>query len=165
MTIAIIGLGGNLAGPLGAAPAATLEAAIAGLGAIAGLSLVARSRLWDSAAWPDASGPRYVNAVAVLEGDADPEALLARLHAMEAEEGRVRGAANAARPLDLDLLALGGLVRPAPDPVLPHPRLHQRRFVLAPLAEIMPDWRHPILARRAADLLADLPPADCRPIA
>jgi len=165
MTIVLIGLGGNLPGRFGQPPHATLEATIAGLAGCTGLALLARSRLWDSAAWPDPSGPRYVNAVAALAGEPDPALLLARLHGLEAEEGRVRGAPNAARPLDLDILAVGDLVRAAPDPVLPHPRLHQRMFVLGPLAELMPDWRHPVLRARAADLLAALPPADCRPIA
>ena len=165
MTIVLIGLGGNLPGRFGQPPHATVEATIAALSGCTGLALLARSCLWDSAAWPDPSGPRYVNAVAALSGEADPALLLARLHALEAEEGRVRGIANAPRPLDLDLLAVGDLVRAAPDPVLPHPRLHARGFVLGPLAEIMPDWRHPVLGGRAADLLAALPPSDLRPIA
>lgn len=164
MTIAVIALGANLPGRLGAPPAATLEAAMAALALLPGLRLRARSALWASAAWPDPAGPRYANAVALLEGEAEPAPLLAALHALEAAEGRVRSAANAPRPLDLDLLDLDGLVRTAPDPVLPHPRLHQRAFVLGPLAEIMPHWRHPLLGETAAALLAALPPADCAPL-
>ncbi len=164
MTIALVGLGANLPGRFAAPPAATLEAAIAALALLPGLRLAARSGLWESAAWPDPSGPRYVNAVAAMEGEAEPAALLCALHALEGEEGRVRGAANAARPLDLDLLAIGSLVRASPDPLLPHPRLHQRAFVLAPLAEILPGWRHPVLGTTAVALLAALPPADCHPL-
>jgi 2-amino-4-hydroxy-6-hydroxymethyldihydropteridine diphosphokinase len=164
MTILAIGLGSNLPGQFGAAPHATIEAAIAALAGLPRLVLRARSRLWDSAAWPDPGAPRYVNAVALLHGEADPAWLLAQLHALEAAEGRVRGTANAPRPLDLDLLAVGDIVRTAPDPLLPHPRLHQRAFVLGPLAEICPNWRHPVLGATAAALLAGLPPADCHPI-
>jgi 2-amino-4-hydroxy-6-hydroxymethyldihydropteridine diphosphokinase len=164
MKVAVIGLGANLAGRFGACPRTTLEAAIAGLAGLPGLCLRARSRLWDSAAWPDPAGPRYANAVALLEGEVEPALLLAELHRLEDQEGRVRGVRNAPRPLDLDLLAVGDLVREAPDPVLPHPRLAERAFVLGPLAEIAPAWRHPVSGRTALSLLAGLPPADCRPV-
>lgn len=160
----LIGLGANLPGPGGTPPAATVEAALAELGRLPGLALAARSRLWDSAAWPDPTGPRYVNAVALLRGQAEPEALLARLHAIEAEAGRVRGLLNAPRPLDLDLLAVNDLVIERPGIVLPHPRMQDRAFVLGPLAEICPAWRHPVLDRTAAELLAALPPSDARPL-
>lgn len=164
MTIVLIGLGANLPGRFGTLPPATIEAAIAGLAGLPGLVLRARSRLWDSAAWPDPAGPRYANAVALLEGRPDPALLLERLHRLEAEEGRVRDAANAPRPLDLDLLAVGAMVRDAPGPVLPHPRLHLRRFVLGPLVELLPGWRHPRLGLFAEALLAALPDSDCRPM-
>ena len=98
-------------------------------------------------------------------GVADPAALLAALQAIEAQHGRVRSEPNAARTLDLDIIAMGDLVRDAPDPVLPHPRAHERRFVLAPLAEIAPGWVHPRLGLGVAALLARLPPQDLRPCA
>jgi len=90
----------------------------------------------------------------------DPAALLAALQAIEARFGRVRPYPNAPRTLDLDLLDLDGLVRAAPDPMLPHPRLHQRAFVLAPLLDVAPGWRHPRLGLKAAELLAALGPQE-----
>jgi 2-amino-4-hydroxy-6-hydroxymethyldihydropteridine diphosphokinase len=88
-----------------------------------------------------------------------PAALLTRLHAIEARFGRVRGERNAARSLDLDLLAYGEITSNAAGPlILPHPRMHQRAFVLAPLCDIAPAWRHPGLHRSAAQLLAALAP-------
>jgi len=162
MTVAVIGLGANLTGKFGATPNATLEATMAALAGLPGLCLRRRSRLWDSAAWPDPTGPRYANAVALLEGEADPALLLGLLHRLEDEEGRVRGMPNAPRPLDLDLLAVRDLVRDGPGLVLPHPRMVERAFVLGPLAEIAPDWRHPVIGATAAALLEALPRADCR---
>lgn len=76
---------------------------------------------------------------------------------MEARAGRARPYPNAPRCLDLDLIALGDLVRTTPDPVLPHPRAHLRRFVLQPLAEVAPGWRHPVLGETVETLLARLP--------
>jgi 2-amino-4-hydroxy-6-hydroxymethyldihydropteridine diphosphokinase len=145
----LIGIGSNLPGPHGEAPRATARAAVAALAGIAGLRLVAVSGFWESApvlreAQSPASQPRYVNAVARLEGTADPAWLLARLQAIEAASGRVRGARDAARPLDLDILDMDGVVRAAPDPVLPHPRMAERAFVLRPLAEVAREWRHPV---------------------
>ena len=95
----------------------------------------------------------------------DPAVLLDRLMAVETACGRQRSTPNAARTLDLDIIAIGDLVRAAPDPILPHPRAHLRAFVLAPLADVAPDWVHPVLGRTAAALLADLPPQEIRPIA
>jgi 2-amino-4-hydroxy-6-hydroxymethyldihydropteridine diphosphokinase len=84
--------------------------------------------------------------------------------AVEEACGRQRTVPNAARTLDLDIIAIGNLVRAEPDPVLPHPRAHLRAFVLAPLADVAPDWVHPILGRTALELLAALPPQDIRPL-
>jgi 2-amino-4-hydroxy-6-hydroxymethyldihydropteridine diphosphokinase len=91
-----------------------------------------------------------------------PAALLAHLMAIEAVCGRERGAPNAARTLDLDIIGIGGMVREAPDPILPHPRAHLRAFVLAPLVDVAPDWVHPVLRQTAAALLAALPPQAIR---
>jgi 2-amino-4-hydroxy-6-hydroxymethyldihydropteridine diphosphokinase len=79
---------------------------------------------------------------------------------VEAAFGRRRGRPNDARTLDLDLIAIDGIVRSSPDPVLPHPRAHLRAFVLAPLAEVAPDWVHPVTGLTASALLAALPPQD-----
>jgi 2-amino-4-hydroxy-6-hydroxymethyldihydropteridine diphosphokinase len=94
----------------------------------------------------------------------DPVKLLENVMAVETACGRVRSVPNAARTLDLDIIAIGDLVRDEKDLVLPHPRAHLRAFVLAPLADVAPDWIHPVLGRTAAALLADLPPQDIRPL-
>ncbi len=108
---------------------------------------------------PPSDQPLYVNAVALLEAAAppDPADLLARLLAIEAVHGRARGEANAARTLDLDLIAIEAVVRDSPDPILPHPRAHLRGFVLRPLVDVAPDWVHPRLGLTACALLAGLP--------
>jgi 2-amino-4-hydroxy-6-hydroxymethyldihydropteridine diphosphokinase len=100
--------------------------------------------------------------LALLEGEpgaSDPASLLAALHRLEDEAGRNRPFPNAPRTLDLDLIAMGDLRR-GTAPVLPHPRAHLRRFVLQPLTDVWPGWRHPVLGRTAEDLLADLPAVD-----
>jgi 2-amino-4-hydroxy-6-hydroxymethyldihydropteridine diphosphokinase len=154
----LIALGANLPGAGGQSPIETCRAAIAALGALPGLRLVGVSRWYETAPVPPSGQPPYVNGVAHLRGRIAPEALLAALQAIEARAGRTRGAANAARTLDLDIVAMGDLVRPAPDPVLPHPRAHLRAFVLVPLLDVMPDWVHPLLGQTARALLGDLPP-------
>ncbi len=161
----LVGFGANLPGPGGAPPRATLAWALGRVNALPGLAFRAASRLWDSAPVPPSGQPRYVNAVAAYAGDAEPASLLAALNAIEVEAGRVRGERDAARVLDLDLLDLNGLIRQAPAPVLPHPRLARRGFVLCPLAEVAPGWRHPVSGATVAALIAALPPGqDCRPL-
>lgn len=114
------------------------------------------SRLWRSKAWPDERDPPYFNAVMRVATEASPEDVLARLHAIEAGAGRDRGGARyAPRTLDLDLIAYGRRVS-AGDLVLPHPRAHERGFVMGPLSEILPDWVHPVLGRTAAALYAEV---------
>ena len=99
--------------------------------------------------------PEYRNGVAIVEAHHHPpEALLTCLLDIEAGLDRARGARNAARTLDLDLIAYGREVRDAPRLNLPHPRAHQRRFVMGPLAEIAPDWIHPVLHQTAVRLAA-----------
>lgn len=149
----LIALGANLPDSTGRPPLEACRAAARALGGLPGLRLVALSSWWQSAPVPPSGQPDYVNGVARLEGRAEPAALLAALHALEAAAGRRRSVANAARPLDLDLIDLDGLVRDAPDPVLPHPRAHLRAFVLRPLAEVAPGWRHPRLGISVETLL------------
>jgi 2-amino-4-hydroxy-6-hydroxymethyldihydropteridine diphosphokinase len=124
------------------------------------MQLVARSRWYRSAAVPPSGQPDYVNGTVRLAGDVEPSSLLARLHAIEAEAGRVRTVRDAARILDLDLLAMDDVIMTGP-PVLPHPRLHERAFVLLPLLDIAPGWVHPRLGQRAADMAAALQPSGC----
>ncbi len=151
----LVGIGANLPAPDGAPARATCEQAAAALAALPGLRLAAVAHWWETDAIPpDPDAPPFVNGVAALEGEADPAVLLAALHAIETRFGRARPYPNAPRTLDLDLLDMHGLVRDAPDPVLPHPRLHLRRFVLAPLLEVAPGWVHPRLGPGAALLAA-----------
>ena len=110
-----------------------------------GITVVRRSRWYMSQPVPPSDQPWYVNGVAAVETALAPPALLAALLAVEARFGRRRGAPNAARTLDLDLLDYDGTQCVSERLALPHPRLHERRFVLAPLAEIAPRWRHPRL--------------------
>ena len=128
-----------------------LEEALARFPAV-GLKILKRSGWWRSAAWPDPNGPEYRNGVALVEANGPPEAVLASLLRLEAEMGRQRSARNAPRTLDLDLIAHGREVRDESGLILPHPRAHQRLFVMGPLAEIAPAWRHPVLGNSAADL-------------
>lgn len=163
MTI-LVAIGANLAGPDGAPPLQTCRRAAAALDGIPGLRLRALSRWFRTAPVPPSGQPDYVNGVALLTGGISPEALLAALQAIEQAHGRVRGVPDAARTLDLDIIAMGDLLRDAPDPVLPHPRAQLRGFVLRPLLDVAPSWVHPRLRRDAAALLAALPPQDVTPL-
>ena len=151
----LVAVGANLPGPRGEPPQATCEWAVERLRRLPGLRLVAVSRWYETAPEPPSDQPNYVNGAVRLEGAAEPEALLAALHAIEAEAGRVRTVRNAARPLDLDLIAMDGLVR-ASAPILPHPRAHLRAFVLMPLRDVAPEWRDPVTGRTPGEMLAAL---------
>ncbi len=161
----LVAVGANLPGPDGAPPIATCRAAVAALDVLPGVRLRGLSRWYRTAPMPPSGQPDYINGVAHLTGAADPAALLAALQALEARAGRDRGAANAARTLDLDIIAMDTLVRQAPDPILPHPRAHERRFVLMPLADVAPGWVHPILGQTVEALIGALPDQDVRLLA
>ncbi len=129
---AYIGLGANL----GDAPAA-LRAAIQALAALPGTQLLQCSALYRSAP-VDATGPDFYNAVAALRTSLPPQELLAALQSIEAAAGRERPYRNAPRTLDLDILLFDALAIDTPTLTVPHPRMHERAFVLLPLAEIAP---------------------------
>lgn len=160
----LIAIGANLPGPDGTPPLETCRRAIRRLQSLPGVGRCTLSRWYETAPVPPSAQPNYINGVARFEGTPEPGWMLAQLHAVEAAAGRVRGEANAARTLDLDIIDIGGLVRDAPDPVLPHPRAHQRAFVLLPLAEVAPHWVHPRLHRPVDDLIRALPAQEVRPL-
>ena len=119
-------------------------------------AILARSSGGENAAWPAGSGPDFLNGVVILDTPLEPRALLERLHAIEREFGRERGAANAPRTLDLDLIAHGRSIDPVGPPILPHPRAAQRLFVMGPLAEVAPDWSDPSSGLSADELAKSL---------
>jgi 2-amino-4-hydroxy-6-hydroxymethyldihydropteridine diphosphokinase len=134
-----VGLGANLGDAR-----ATLEAALAQIGAIDGTRVISVSSLYRTAP-VDAIGPDFVNAVAEVETTLDPEALLQALHRIELAHGRERPYRNAPRTLDLDLLLFDDRTLDTPALTLPHPRLHLRAFALLPLLELAPAIAHPAL--------------------
>jgi len=153
----LIALGANLPSIAGT-PAATLDRALARLDTL-GVKIVRRSSFYETPAWPDPSDPPFVNAVAAVETALQPVELLTLLHAVETEFGRLRSAPNSPRTLDIDLIDYAGRVM-ANMVTLPHPRAAGRAFVLVPLAEIAPAWRHPVTGQGVEALLAALPDRD-----
>ena len=174
---ALVALGGNISGA-GGSPAETLRAAMAALEDSA-LTVEAASRLYSTPCYPAGAGPDYVNSAAVLSGARSAEDLLSFLHAIETRFGRERRQRWEPRTLDIDLIAFGNAVLPdlatflrwrdmpedeqlrrTPEElVLPHPRLQDRAFVLVPLAEAAPDWRHPASGLTVREMKEALPAA------
>jgi len=153
----LVAIGANLPGPDGMTPLQTCAEAVQALAELPELQLHSMSRWYETEPVPRSDQPNYINGVARLQrkhGTAiSPKVLLASLQAIESRFGRRRSQPNAARALDLDLIDLDGLVRAKPDPILPHPRTHQRAFVLLPLLDVAPDWVHPALGRTGRALL------------
>lgn len=176
--IALISLGSNHLSFWGSSQE-TVAAALTRLAALA-TGKVAASRFYRTPAFPAGSGPDFVNAAAAFETELSAPDLLAALHRIEAEAGRERVRRWGQRTLDLDLVALGQGVLPDPQTyaawrdlpldeqmqrapealILPHPRMQDRAFVLVPLAEIAPDWVHPVSGVRLCALCDALPAAD-----
>jgi 2-amino-4-hydroxy-6-hydroxymethyldihydropteridine diphosphokinase len=155
--VIIVGIGSNLPATGFASPQQTVLVALRQFATI-GVAVVRHSRWYLSEPVPPSGQPWYVNGAAIVSTRLTPPALLHALLSLEHRFGRRRGVPNAARTLDLDLLDYDGRAFATRQLVLPHPRLHARRFVLAPLAEIAPQWRHPRIGLTAARLLALLPP-------
>jgi len=170
-----IALGGNLASRHGR-PQTTLLAALGEIGSELG-TIHAVSRFFSTPAFPSRESPPFVNAAVLVRTALAPGEVLTALHRIEAGFGRERAERWGARTLDLDLLFVGDRVLPdagvqshwrslaperqgqeAPDAlILPHPRLADRSFVLIPLAEIAPGWRHPLAGQSVSEMLAALP--------
>ena len=153
----LIGVGSNLESAAGT-PHQTCLAALEQL-ALYGITVSRCSPWYESAPVPASNQPWFVNGVVEVKTDQKPAELLENLHKIELAFSRARTVANAARTLDLDLLCYDNLVHKGGDgtPTLPHPRLHERAFVLLPLIDIAPSWIHPALGLDADVLVKRLP--------
>lgn len=152
---ACVALGSNLDGPR-----AQVERGLTALATLSKTRLLVCSRLYRTPPWGMLDQPDFINAAARLETTLAPRELLDALLAIEARAGRVRGTRNGPRTLDLDLLLYGDRVIDEPDLVVPHPRLHERAFVLRPLADVASDLEVPGQGR-VADLLSRVDASGC----
>lgn len=158
----LIGIGANLPSPGYGEPRATCGAALSAL-VEAPLSIAARSRWFKSAPVPVSDQPWFINGVIHVKTALNPEALMALLLETEEAFGRKRAERNEARVLDLDLLAFGDIITEENGEAgkgglrLPHPRLYERAFVLLPLLDVAPDWRHPVSGQSVRDAVDALP--------
>lgn len=153
-----IGAGANLGHPSYGSPRQTLEAAFRDLG-WRGVSILGVSAWFRTAPVPASDQPWYQNAVIEVDTHLSADGLLATLHDVEQDFGRVRTVPNAPRVIDLDLLDFRGEIAPGGPgkATLPHPRLASRAFVLRPLADLAPQWRHPVTGEPIQALLEALP--------
>ena len=150
----LIALGSNLHGNYDSSEA-VLEAAYVRLKQ-EGIEILKKSSVYITEPVPKSDQPWFRNAVAQIKTDLSPENLLYVLKQIEREFGREDDVQNAARILDLDILAYNTVHCTENAPLLPHPRLHIREFVLFPLRDIVPDWTHPVLKRTVLDMIMDL---------
>jgi 2-amino-4-hydroxy-6-hydroxymethyldihydropteridine diphosphokinase len=146
-----VALGANVPSPAGP-PELTLRRALEAMPRH-GIAVVVASPFYRSQAWPNPTDPAFVNAVAQVKTKLLPGELLKALLGIERAFGRVRKKPNEPRTLDLDLIDYGGLVSDAEQLSLPHPRMHERAFVLWPLADVAPGWRHPDTGQSVEALL------------
>lgn len=159
----LVALGANLPTQAFGPPERGLVAALAALEGV-GIRPLRRSRLYRSAPVPRSGQPWYVNGVAEVASELSPQPMMAALLRIEARFGRERSVPNSARTLDLDLVDYDGRVgtwpagRDLPALTLPHRRVATRAFVLVPMAELAPDWRHPVTGTPISALIAALPP-------
>lgn len=159
----LIGIGANLPTPELGPPVAACAAAVGALNE-AGLKIIRQSPWYESAPVPVSDQPWYVNGVVLVATELPPKAVMDLLLDTERRFGRIRGQRDAARVLDLDLIAYGDIVQggeggATPGPILPHPRMAERAFVLLPLADILSEWRHPVSGLGMARMITDLPGA------
>lgn len=154
----LVAIGSNLSSAMYGAPMHTCNAAVSAMGE-AGVTVKRRSRWYGSLPVPASDQPNFVNGMIEIETSMIPGRLMRVLHSVECTFGRQREQQNAARVLDLDLVAYGATISANGCEVeLPHPRMHERLFVLKPLVEFAPQWRHPRLGLTAMELLAYVPP-------
>ena len=158
----LIALGANLPSAKGGPPD-TLRAALVSLGA-RGITVERQSGFYESEAWPDPTDPPFINAVASVRTALPPLELLRVLKEIEAGFGRKDAPRNAPRPIDLDIIDYNGLVMRGDVLELPHPRMESRAFVVVPMAEVAPGWRHPLSGRTIEELRAALAPAKVTPL-
>ena len=166
----LVAIGGNLVAADGRTAYQLCTQAVDALARLPGLELIARSRWYRSRPVPRSAQPDYVNGVVRLDAapglpEPEPAVLLSMLQAIERSHGRERSVPNAARTLDLDVIAMGAngaLRRASPDPIVPHPRMQHRAFVLLPLRDVAPSWVHPELGLDVDRLLHALPTASRR---
>ena len=121
------------------------------------LRIIAISHWYETAPVPVSDQPWFLNAVLAVETQQSAPDLLARLHALETEFGRVRKTRNEARILDLDLIDYDSAHIDTPSLQLPHPRMHLRAFVLYPIADLFPNWRHPVFKKTVSQLISEMP--------